>query len=86
MLSLSSWILFGLYFGQVSVRVTCRVRAVGGRYDIPSALDTQLQDYLEIDYDTYQFEFNLLYAIYSFPNIFLPFVGGYLSGQKRICM
>ncbi|OMJ85518.1 hypothetical protein SteCoe_13130 [Stentor coeruleus] len=43
-------------------------------YDNPSALQTQLQEDLNIDL----VEFGLLYSVYAFPNIILPFFGGYL--------
>lgn len=29
-------------------------------------------------YDVYQYEYGLLYSVYSFPNCFLPFFGGWL--------
>ncbi|KAI8801185.1 major facilitator superfamily domain-containing protein, partial [Cladochytrium replicatum] len=47
-------------------------------YDLPAALNIPLQEYLQHDYDQYQFELNLLYTVYSVPNIVLPFVGGHL--------
>ena len=43
-------------------------------YDNPAALKGPLQQELKLD----DFQFNLLYSVYSFPNIVLPFFGGYL--------
>ncbi|RKO91331.1 major facilitator superfamily domain-containing protein, partial [Blyttiomyces helicus] len=47
-------------------------------YDNPAALNLPLKRYLDHDYDSWQYELNLLYAVYSFPNMFLPFLGGQL--------
>ncbi|KAJ3183989.1 hypothetical protein HDU85_001840 [Gaertneriomyces sp. JEL0708] len=47
-------------------------------YDNPAALNRPLQEYLGHDYDVWQYELNLLYSVYSFPNMFLPFIGGQL--------
>ncbi|KAJ3300072.1 hypothetical protein HK104_004794 [Borealophlyctis nickersoniae] len=47
-------------------------------YDNPAALNRPLQEYLGHDYDLWQYELNLLYSVYSFPNMFLPFLGGQL--------
>lgn len=43
-------------------------------YDNPAALNVTLGNYLGHDYDTWQYELNLLYSLYSFPNMFLPMV------------
>lgn len=60
-----------LYFGSSYV------------YDLPQALQTQLQSPpINLSY----VEFNSLYSVYSFPNILLPLVGGYvikLIGLRR---
>ncbi|KAJ3324432.1 hypothetical protein HDV06_006843 [Boothiomyces sp. JEL0866] len=61
-LFLSSLLLFGNFYA----------------FDNPAALNSQLQLYLGHDYDTWQYELNLLYSVYSFPNMFLPFLGGQL--------
>lgn len=42
-------------------------------YDNPSALQTQIEDRLNIN----TFDFNMLYSVYSFPNIILPLFGGF---------
>lgn len=44
--------------------------------DIPAALHQQLKDYMpqSVDFET---KFNLLFTLYSLPNIILPFLGGY---------
>jgi nitrate/nitrite transporter NarK len=47
-------------------------------YDIPSATNKQLQKYLELDDDTFNYYLNLFYTIYSLPNIALPLFNGYL--------
>ena len=40
-------------------------------YDNPAALKTQLEESTKLS----EFMFNMLYSVYSFPNMFLPFVG-----------
>ncbi|KAG0203441.1 hypothetical protein BGX28_004268 [Mortierella sp. GBA30] len=47
-------------------------------YDIPAALNVQLKDWLGTDYATHQYHLNLLYSVYSLPNIVLPLFGGFL--------
>jgi MFS family permease len=49
-------------------------------YDQPSALNSQLGDHFSASMDdaTFQTNFALLYSVYSFPNIVLPFFGGVL--------
>ncbi|KAF9908469.1 hypothetical protein BX616_000148 [Lobosporangium transversale] len=47
-------------------------------YDIPAALNVQLEEWLGADYATHQYHLNLLYSAYSLPNIVLPVLGGYL--------
>ncbi|KAL2915235.1 hypothetical protein HK105_205100 [Polyrhizophydium stewartii] len=59
-LMLSCFLLFGNYYA----------------YDNPAALNRPLCEFLGHDYDTWQYELNLLYAVYSFPNMLLPFFGG----------
>jgi MFS family permease len=56
-------------------------------YDIPAALNTQLDEYLGKQSD-YQIYFSLLYTLYSVPNIFLPFFGGYFVDRLgvRLCL
>ena len=41
-------------------------------FDNPAALKTQMEEYAGID----ETEFNMLYTVYSIPNIILPFFGG----------
>jgi MFS family permease len=51
-------------------------------YDIPAVLERELQDNLGIS----ELEYNLLYTVYSVPNIFIPLCGGLLIdyiGIKR---
>lgn len=47
-------------------------------FDIPAALHQQLKDYMVDNSSTTPFSvyFNLLYSVYSIPNIILPFFGG----------
>eukprot|EP00644_Phytophthora_capsici_P010624 jgi/Phyca11/528532/estExt2_fgenesh1_pm.C_PHYCAscaffold_300148 len=48
-------------------------------FDNPAALKSQLQQHFSnIPKDRYEFLFNLLYTLYSIPNILLPFFGGVL--------
>ncbi|KAL7467323.1 hypothetical protein ACHAXS_007571 [Conticribra weissflogii] len=44
-------------------------------YDIPSALHQQLQDYMPHS-PHFETQFNLLYTVYSIPNVILPLFGG----------
>ena len=56
-------------------------------YDNPAALKTQIKDYMG-DPDDYETLYSLLYTVYSIPNVFLPFFGGYFVDKwgVRICM
>jgi MFS family permease len=47
------------------------------RLDIPAALHQQLKDYMP-ESNKFEFQFNLLYTVYSLPNVILPFFGGYV--------
>ncbi len=42
-------------------------------YDIPSALNDQLEAKMNLN----SFKINLMYSVYSFPNVILPLFGGY---------
>ncbi|KAJ3195903.1 hypothetical protein HDU67_004194, partial [Dinochytrium kinnereticum] len=46
-------------------------------YDIPGSINVPLQKWLGSEYDLFQWQLNLLYSVYSLPNIFLPLVGGF---------
>ncbi len=49
-------------------------------YDNPSALSAQLKQYFQdtkYGGDHWQTYFGLLYSVYSFPNVILPFLGGF---------
>ena len=52
-------------------------------YDNPAALKTQIEDKMD-DPNDYETMFNLLYTVYSIPNIFLPFFGGYFV--SKVCL
>ena len=45
-------------------------------YDTPASINVPLRKWLESDYESFQWQINLLYSLYSFPNIFLPLIGG----------
>ena len=66
----------------VSIRSICHPLFIIGSYyayDIPSALHQQLQDYMPPS-SQYETQFNLLYTVYSIPNVVLPlFVSRELS-------
>ncbi|KAJ3002399.1 hypothetical protein HKX48_002349, partial [Thoreauomyces humboldtii] len=47
-------------------------------YDIPAALNVPLKNWLQTPYQEYQWKINLLYTVYSLPNVILPLVGGLL--------
>ncbi|KAK3816442.1 MAG: major facilitator superfamily domain-containing protein, partial [Benniella sp.] len=57
-------------------------------YDIPGALNVQLREWLGTDYAAHQYYLNLLYSVYSLPNIVLPLMGGvlidHLSASKML--
>lgn len=54
-------------------------------FDIPAALHQQLKDYMtdpnSPQSTSYAVKFNLLYSVYSIPNIILPFFGGTIVDQ-----
>lgn len=56
-------------------------------YDIPSAIKTQIDDYMG-DPSNYEFLFSLMYTLYSAPNVILPFFGGYFVDLfgVRLCL
>ncbi|KAF9386528.1 hypothetical protein CPB97_003602 [Podila verticillata] len=47
-------------------------------YDIPAALNVQLEEWMGTSYEVHQYQLNMLYSAYSLPNIILPLAGGYL--------
>ncbi len=47
-------------------------------YDIPGALTTQLQEYLNLPYNEWQIKMNSFYTAYSAPNLVMPLIGGLL--------
>ncbi|KAG0030714.1 hypothetical protein BGZ81_002254 [Podila clonocystis] len=72
-LSLSCLLLFGNYFA----------------YDNPAALNTQLQEYLGLPYNEYQYLLSTLYSVYSLPNTVLPFLFGHMVdrfGPQRVLL
>ena len=55
-------------------------------FDNPAALKTSLQArFHTVPKETFEFYFNMLYSIYSIPNVFLPFVGGILVDRLGVC-
>ncbi|KAI8825040.1 major facilitator superfamily domain-containing protein [Fimicolochytrium jonesii] len=72
-------------FGQVTARhwlvlfLACAVTFSNYYcYDIPSALNVPLRKWLKAPYAEYQWQLNLLYSVYSLPNVLLPLFGGLL--------
>ncbi|KAI8622556.1 major facilitator superfamily domain-containing protein [Chytriomyces sp. MP71] len=61
-LALACMLMFGNYYA----------------YDMPAALNKPMQQYLNEPDEAYQYQLNLLYSLYSLPNIVLPFLGGWL--------
>lgn len=61
------------------VLVLACLMLVGSYYcfDIPSALKTQLNDYMQDPAKQYETDFALMYTLYAAPNVLLPFFGGY---------
>ncbi|KAI9916067.1 hypothetical protein PsorP6_008468 [Peronosclerospora sorghi] len=56
-------------------------------FDNPAALKSQLQQHFSnIPKSRYEFLFNLLYTLYSIPNILLPFFGGVLVDRYGVRM
>ncbi|KAF9302477.1 hypothetical protein BGZ74_005282, partial [Mortierella antarctica] len=56
-------------------------------YDNPAALNQPLQVHLRLADDEYAYVLNLLYTVYSVPNILLPWISGYAAsrlGHRRI--
>ncbi|RKP22162.1 MFS general substrate transporter [Rozella allomycis CSF55] len=47
-------------------------------YDIPASLNKPIHKYMNTTYDEHQYQLNLLYSVYSFPNTILPLIGGIL--------
>lgn len=64
------------------LHVWCSVWCAAG-YDNPSALQKQMRTYMGMngadEKDHFTTYFNLLYTVYSIPNVILPFFGGYFS-------
>ena len=56
-------------------------------YDIPAALNSQMDDYMGKP-DDFETLFSLLYTVYSVPNVILPFFGGYFVDRLgvRMCL
>ena len=70
-LILSGFVLFGNYFA----------------FDLPASLNSPLKDYMEMDYASWQWTLNTMYSSYSFPNMFLPVIGGHFIDhydQKKV--
>lgn len=61
-LILSGLLLFGNYYA----------------FDLPAALNRPLMTYLNLEYKDWQITLNLMYSLYSLPNMFLPAIGGYV--------
>jgi len=57
-------------------------------YDIPAALHQQFNDYMGSSDGHFETYFQLLYTVYSVPNVILPFFGGYFVDKfgVRVCL
>lgn len=84
----SIWLTKKIAFILVWERIThATLRLLA--YDNPAALNTQLQKYLEMPYNDYQYLLSTLYSVYSLPNTILPFVFGSLVdrfGPQRVLL
>lgn len=49
-------------------------------FDLPAAMKDSIHSYFELQFskETYEYLYNTLFTAYSLPNIFLPFINGYL--------
>jgi MFS family permease len=63
------------------------VMMIGSYYcfDIPSALKTQIGDYMGTSKSDYENYFALMYSLYAIPNVILPFFGGYFVDKFGQC-
>ncbi|OQS05172.1 Major Facilitator Superfamily (MFS) [Thraustotheca clavata] len=80
----SNHFIFDMESLQLVVLVLTGALNIGNSYcyDNPSALKSQLQEHFhEMGSHEYEMAFNLLYTVYSIPNIILPFFGGYLTDR-----
>jgi MFS family permease len=55
-------------------------------FDIPSAIKTQIGDYMGADEKEYETYFALMYSLYAIPNVILPFFGGYFVDTFGQCL
>ena len=53
-------------------------------YDYPNNLSSKLKTYVTHDSATNDMRYNLLYSVYSYPNIILPLIGGILVDKVGI--
>ncbi len=70
-----------------TVLVLSCVMMLGSYYcfDIPSAIKTQIGDYMGTPADQYEEYFALMYTLYAVPNVILPFFGGYFVDRFGVC-
>lgn len=56
-------------------------------YDVPYAIKEHLRIKFaqEIPHN-FEYYFNLLYSVYTFPNIFMPFLNGYITDKVNSCI
>jgi MFS family permease len=50
-------------------------------YDIPASISSPIQIWMGSEYYDYQWRLNLLYSLYSLPNVFMPLLGGHLMDR-----
>jgi len=55
-------------------------------FDIPSAIKTQIGDYMGSNEAEYENYFALMYSLYAMPNVILPFFGGYFVDTYGQCL
>ncbi len=76
----SRWVILALTCVMLVANYYC--------YDIPAALHQQLSDYMGNADNHFETYFQLLYTLYSVPNVILPFFGGYFVDKwgVRTCL
>lgn len=81
-------------FGKWTILVLACIVTFGAYYsfDTPSVLHNQLFRHFRVDGETrarFEFDFSLVYSVYSLPNTLLPLVGGLLVdkiGNKNVML
>ncbi|KAI9173193.1 hypothetical protein H9P43_007324 [Blastocladiella emersonii ATCC 22665] len=68
---------------HIVVMLLCATMLVGNFYcnDLPGSLSTPLRELLGASFEAWQWQLNLLYTVYSVPNLVLPVIAGYLCDR-----